>query len=79
MQLVPTRDNYRLVGAAKTTESLSGAPSGPIIEELVAAQLTPLARGRYRVGADDIHSRSKHDVQRTQHEQRRQEAADDDA
>lgn len=50
VQLVPTSDNYRLVGAAKTTASEAGGmPSGPIIEEPVPAQLTQLARGRYRV------------------------------
>ena len=50
VQLVPTSDNYRLVGAAKTTASEAGGmPSGPIIEESVPAQLTQLARGRYRV------------------------------
>lgn len=49
VQLVPTDDNYRLVGAAKTTAESRGMPNGPIIEESVEAQLEPLARGRYRV------------------------------
>ena len=50
VQLVPTEDNYRLVGAAKTTASdAARMPNGPIIEEPVAAQLKQLARGHYRV------------------------------
>jgi hypothetical protein len=50
VQLVPTNDNYRLVGAAKTSaDDEGGTPSGPIIEEPVPAQLTQLARGHYRV------------------------------
>jgi hypothetical protein len=49
VQLVPTRDNYRLVGAAKTRAGNPGIPDGPIIEESVEAALEPLARGRYRV------------------------------
>lgn len=50
VQLVPTRDNYRIVGAAKTKLSeAEGVPTGPVIEESVAAKLTQLERGRYRV------------------------------
>jgi hypothetical protein len=49
VQLVPTNDNYRLVGAAKTSAENKGTPRGPIIEEAVEASLEPLARGRYRV------------------------------
>jgi hypothetical protein len=50
VQLVPTSDNYRLVGAAKTEGSDdTAAPRGPIIEEPVAADLMRMARGRYRV------------------------------
>lgn len=49
VQLVPTDDNYRLVGAAKTSVENKGMPNGPIIEESVEAQLETLARGRFRV------------------------------
>jgi hypothetical protein len=49
VQLVPTNDNYRLVGAAKTSAENKGTPKGPIIEEAVEANLEPLTRGRYRV------------------------------
>jgi hypothetical protein len=49
VQLVPTNDNYRLVGAAKTSAENKGTPKGPIIEEAVETSLEPLARGRYRV------------------------------
>jgi hypothetical protein len=50
VQLVPTEDNYRLVGAAKTTAGDAvRTPNGPIIEEPVAAQLEQLARGHYRL------------------------------
>jgi hypothetical protein len=49
VQLVPTNDNYRLVGAAKTSAENKGTQKGPIIEEAVEANLEPLARGRYRV------------------------------
>jgi hypothetical protein len=48
VQLVPTMDNYRLVGAAKTSGD-DPAPTGPIIEEPVAVELTQLGRGSYRV------------------------------
>jgi hypothetical protein len=50
VRLVPTSDNYRVVGAAKTKASKSGAPTGPIIEETAASESERLARGRYRVG-----------------------------
>jgi len=50
VQLVPTNDNYRLVAAAETDGSSTGAlPRGPIIEEKVATESTRLARGQYRV------------------------------
>jgi hypothetical protein len=50
VQLVPTNDNYRLVAAAETDGSNTGAlPRGPIIEEDVAAESTRLGRGQYRV------------------------------
>jgi hypothetical protein len=50
VQLVPTNDNYRLVAAAETDGSSTGAlPRGPIIEENVATESTRLARGQYRV------------------------------
>lgn len=49
VQLVPTSDNYRLVGAARTSASSAGMPSGPIIEETVPARLTPIGRGHYEV------------------------------
>ena len=50
VQLVPTEDNYRLVGAAKTTAGDAvRTPNGPIIEEPVAAQLEQIARGHYRL------------------------------
>jgi hypothetical protein len=52
VRLVPTKDNYRLVAAAKTTGAKSSAPpDGPIIEEPVVTQLTQLGRGRYRAAA----------------------------
>jgi hypothetical protein len=50
VQLVPTTDNFRLVGAAKTGGGdAAAAPRGSIIEEPVAADLVRLDRGRYRV------------------------------
>jgi hypothetical protein len=50
VQLVPTSDNYRLVGAAKIEGGdAAAAPREAIIEEPVAAQLTQMARGRYRI------------------------------
>ncbi|HUQ53053.1 MAG TPA: hypothetical protein VM692_12585 [Gammaproteobacteria bacterium] len=50
VQLVATNDNYRLVAAAETDGSNTGAlPSGPIIEESVATEATRLGRGQYRV------------------------------
>lgn len=50
VQLVPTPDNYRLVGAAETKASeLGSVPSEAIVEESVTAQVTEVSRGRYRV------------------------------
>lgn len=50
VQLVPTKDNYRLVAAAETEGTNAGSlPNGPIIEELVATDLTRVGRGHYRV------------------------------
>jgi len=50
VQLVPTKDNYRLVAAAETDSASSGAlPRGPIIEENVPTESTRLGRGQYRV------------------------------
>jgi hypothetical protein len=50
VQLVPTKDNYRLVAAAETDGANTGAlPSGPIIEESVATENQKLGRGQYRV------------------------------
>ncbi len=50
VQLVPTNDNYRLVAAAETDGSSTGAlPRGPIIEESIATESTRLGRGQYRV------------------------------
>jgi hypothetical protein len=52
VRLVPTKDNYRLIAAAKTTAAKSGAPpDGPIIEEPVVTQLKQLGRGHYRATA----------------------------
>ena len=49
VRLVPTKDNYRLIAAARTTAAKSGAPpDGPIIEEPVVTQLKQLGRGHYR-------------------------------
>jgi hypothetical protein len=53
VQLVPTRDNYRLVGAAETKASeIDGLPTGDIIEEPVGVRLTQLERGRYLVSLE---------------------------
>ena len=50
VQLVATKDNYRLVAAAETDGANTGAlPRGPIIEENVATESTRLGRGQYRV------------------------------
>jgi hypothetical protein len=50
VQLVTTKDNYRLVAAAETDGANTGAlPRGPIIEENVTTESTRLGRGRYRV------------------------------
>jgi hypothetical protein len=52
VRLVPTKDNYRLIAAAKTTNAKSSAaPDGPIIEEPVVTQLKQLGRGHYRAAA----------------------------
>jgi hypothetical protein len=52
VRLVPTKDNYRLIAAAKTTAAKSGAPpDGPIIEEPIVTQLKQLGRGHYRAAA----------------------------
>jgi hypothetical protein len=61
VQLVQTRDNYRLVGAAKTKASeIDNLPTGTIIEEPVRTQLTRLDRGRYRISLDDGLSRGEY-------------------
>jgi hypothetical protein len=49
VRLVPTQDNYRLVGAAKTKASNGSVPIDTIIEEIAAAETTKLGRGRYRI------------------------------
>lgn len=50
VQLVPTKDNYRLVAAAETDGASTGAlPRGPIIEEDIDTERTRLGRGQYRV------------------------------
>ena len=55
VRLVPTKDNYRLIAAAKTTAAKSGAPpDGPIIEEPVVTQLKQLGRGHYRATASTL-------------------------
>jgi hypothetical protein len=52
VQLVRTTDNYRLVAAAKTEGNKTVATGkDPIVEELVATELTRLGRGHYRVRA----------------------------
>ncbi len=52
VRLVPTKDNYRLIAAAKTKAAKSSAlPDGPIIEEPVVTQLKQLGRGHYRAAA----------------------------
>jgi hypothetical protein len=52
VQLVRTNDNYRLVAAAKTEGNKTVATAhDPIVEELVATELTRLGRGHYRVRA----------------------------
>jgi hypothetical protein len=50
VRLVPTKDNYRLIAAAKTlgAKQDSAPPDGPIIEEPVVTGLTQLGRGHYR-------------------------------
>ena len=51
VELVPTRDNYRLVGAARArlSEFDDGLPAEPIIEEPVGSEIQSLGRGRYRI------------------------------
>ena len=57
VRLVPTKDNYRLIAAAKTTSAKSGAPpDGPIVEEPVVTQLKQLGRGHYRAAASTLPS-----------------------
>jgi hypothetical protein len=51
VRLVPTKDNYRLIAAAKTTAAKGAPPDGPIIEEPVVTQLKQLGRGHYRATA----------------------------
>jgi len=52
VQLVPTKDNYRLVAAAETDGANAGAlPRGPIIEEAIATENTRLGHGQYRVAS----------------------------
>jgi hypothetical protein len=53
VRLVPTKDNYRLVAAAKTDGVKAGAmPDGPIIEEPIVTKLEQLGRGRYRAAVN---------------------------
>ncbi len=55
VRLVPTKDNYRLVAAAKTDRTKATAmPDGPIIEEPVVTRLQQLGRGRYRATVDGM-------------------------
>lgn len=52
VRLVPTKDNYRLVAAAKTDGAKSGsAPDGPIVEEPIVTELKQVGRGRFRAAA----------------------------
>ena len=52
VRLVPTRDNYRLIAAAKTTGAKADAPpDGPIVEEPVVTEVRQLGRGHYRATA----------------------------
>ncbi|HMB72708.1 MAG TPA: hypothetical protein VKQ06_04000 [Gammaproteobacteria bacterium] len=55
VQLVPTPDNFRLVGAARTKVSdlESGTPSDPVIEESVPASIERTERGRFLVTLDE--------------------------
>lgn len=55
VQLVPTMDNFRVVGAAKTKVSDldAGVPTEPIIEESIAARADRLDRGRYLIQLDE--------------------------
>ncbi|MEO8463722.1 MAG: hypothetical protein ABI640_00130 [Gammaproteobacteria bacterium] len=55
VRLVPTKDNYRLIAAAKTVGAKPGTPpDGPIVEEPVITQVTQLGRGRYRASASPL-------------------------
>jgi len=49
VELVPTDDNLRLVGAAKMSMTRAGMVNGPITEEAVKAELRQLGRGHYEV------------------------------
>lgn len=51
VRLVQTKDNYRLVAAAKTEGAKGSPPDGPIVEEPVVTGLTQLGRGHYRASA----------------------------
>jgi hypothetical protein len=52
VRLVRTSDNYRLVAAAKTEgDKTIATAKDPIIEEIVATQLTWIGRGHYRIQA----------------------------
>lgn len=50
VELVPTKDNYRLVAAARTRSTPAGRmPSAPFLEEQRPAKVDRLGRGHYRV------------------------------
>ena len=54
VELVPTQDNYRLVGAARArlSELDDGMPQDPVIEERVASTLAANGRGHYTLKLD---------------------------
>lgn len=55
VRLVPTKDNYRLIAAAKTVGAKPGsAPDGPIVEEPVVTELMQLGRGHYRASTSAL-------------------------